>query len=587
MSNERAGTWIVNTGERPLELLVKGPKLITLQSNVPKFFSDVHEAINIINRYSTVHACDNPEKFLQGRKFRKLVIRDAGIGDLLLLEPVLRAQLLKTENKEEITVLSTFPCVFQNHPDIKSIRALSKSDDKEGKINYYDEEIDMRDYSETSPTRAKKHRTDVYNEKFKSFVIESDKEPRLYFTGKEGKELQKKDGYTYIGVSVDASHRYRRMNNKKEFVERLLELNEKYIVVLLGSANGEKIKDDRVLNLECKTTVEQVFKIISELDYMIAVDSGLMHVALTLHVPTVCMFSIITPDLRLRYYTGQYQVYTVENLKCIGCGDFHMERCRNEGLSPENTPSPARCTIASADVVNELLNKMEKCEPRILIKTQEKAKIQAPAIIKNRGSAKLKMPIIVLNEEKNLPRFIDLVINHPAIGEVIAIDGGSDDRTVELLEMAGAKVYVHAYDKNYHDMQALQRNISCSFVKDNEKIIIMDIDECFSKELSDHLFELAESDIEYGIISRRTFKYFDDIKFPNKQIKDYPDYQPRFYSWNRKFKFVGSPHHHTLNVPEPVKINYDIIHFECEGKDRQKLEETWAIMHAATKVYYT
>ena len=91
MGNERAGTWIVNTGSRQLELLVKGPALIQLQPNVPKFFSDVHEAINIINRYSTVHACDNPENFLKGRKFKKLIIRDAGIGDLLLLEPVLRS----------------------------------------------------------------------------------------------------------------------------------------------------------------------------------------------------------------------------------------------------------------------------------------------------------------------------------------------------------------------------------------------------------------------------------------------------------------------------------------------------------------
>lgn len=196
------------------------------------------------------------------------------------------------------------------------------------------------------------------------------------------------------------------------------------------------------------------------------------------------------------------------------------------------------------------------------------------------------MPIIVLNEEKNLPRFIELVMSHKSIGKVIAIDGGSDDKTVDMLKKAGAKVYMHYYDKDYHDMQALQRNVSCSFVKDDEKIIIMDIDECFSAELSEYLPTLAESEISYGLLSRRTFDYYNDINDPTKQIKDYPDYQPRFFTWQKHFKWVGSPHHNIYNCPEPIKINKDIIHFEKEAKDRNALENKWAIMEKATKEIY-
>jgi len=186
------------------------------------------------------------------------------------------------------------------------------------------------------------------------------------------------------------------------------------------------------------------------------------------------------------------------------------------------------------------------------------------------------MPIIVLNEEKNLPRFIELVMKHPCIGKVIAIDGGSTDKTVEILKKAGAFVYVNHYDENYHDMQALQRNISFSFVKDGEKCIMMDIDECFSDDLSDYLPAFVCSDIVYGLLSRRTFDYFNDINDPVKQIKDYPDWQLRLFTWDKKFKWVGSPHHNVYNVPHPVRIKKDIIHFEKEAKDRNALEMKWS-----------
>jgi carbamoylphosphate synthase small subunit len=114
---------------------------------------------------------------------------------------------------------------------------------------------------------------------------------------------------------------------------------------------------------------------------------------------------------------------------------------------------------------------------------EQKKHIDKPVKSPNK---KLTLVCIVQNESKNLPRFIDNVIKDPSIGRVVAIDGGSKDNTVKLLKKAGAEVYIHAYDKNYHDAQAMQRNISFSYVENGERCIVMDIDECFSKELSDY-----------------------------------------------------------------------------------------------------
>jgi hypothetical protein len=135
-------------------------------------------------------------------------------------------------------------------------------------------------------------------------------------------------------------------------------------------------------------------------------------------------------------------------------------------------------------------------------------------------------------------------------------------------------------------MQAMQRNYSLSFCREGELVLIMDPDECFSEELSEWLPSFPRAKIVYGELSRRTYKYFDDISDPGKRIKDYPDWQPRLYTWSHNFKFVGSPHHKTLNVPPPVRIRRDIIHFECEGKNRPALETQWAGMWEKSKAVY-
>lgn len=581
--------WIVNKGEKDFErtdMALK--KHIILKPFIPQEFP-LRIALEYTH-FKNISIVNDIEKYVKDRKLKQLIIRDAGIGDLLLLEPILRQ--LSINGKRDISILSRFPEVFENNPYlVNNFRQIDRDViPPEVDMKAFDTYEDLRHYSETCAERDKKHRTDCYNQKFNIDI--EDIEPRLYFQKEEKSTLVKQAGKTYIGICCDGSHCYRRYEKGEQLIDYILNQNPNAVVIVLGTWNMINApKNKHVVDLQEKTTVREAINIVRDLDYLISVDTGLMHVALCMHVPTVCIMSIIKPELRLHYYKGQYQVYTKPGLTCIGCGGWHMAQC-SHGDKDKNPGFIAPCLdIAPKEIYDKLLTLKLAEKNRIFInegKQEIKQAINIPAmpsIIKH-GSKKLTMPIIVLDEEKNLPRFIELVMKHPAIGRVIAIDGGSNDKTVELLKMAGAMVYIHHYDRNYHDMQAMQRNYSCSFVKDGEKIIIMDIDECYSKELSDYLYELAESNIVYGRISRRTFKMYADINDKTKQIKDYPDYQPRFYTWDRKFKWVGSPHHNIYNVPNPVKINKDIIHFEAEGKNREALEAEWSKMNKKTKVIY-
>lgn len=565
--------WLMNTGDKTIEVcIMEYKKWFYFKPSIPVQIPDTSIALKYMKSYNPIVICDHPEKYFIDHPMKQMIVRDAGIGDMLLLEPVLRK--FKDSGNIEISVLSRYPEVYDNNPHIDITHHTVSKESKAGlKETDYDAWVDLRSYSETAPTRAKKHRTDIYNEKFNLVLTDEEKQPRLYFSEDEKAPFQKKKGKRYIGVSVDASHRYRKYPHEKKLIDYIIKQDKKNIVVLLGTHEGEPVTGPQILDLRNKTSIREMICCVRELDYVIGVDSGIMHTALTLHIPTVCLFTIITPDFRTRYYTGPYKVVTTGD-DCIGCGDFHMSKCRHSGKDE------GKCqNIDPSDIYNEMI--LLKGGKKIVHST--KPMLKKPRFVNI--DKKLTMPIIVQNEEKNLPRFIENVIKHPCIGRVIAIDGGSTDRTVEMLLDAGAEVYEHPYLSSYHEQQAMQRNISCSYVKDGENILIMDIDECFSKELSEYLPVLAEASFPYGVISRRTFNYYKDINDVSKRIKDYPDFQPRFYKWDRKYKFVGGAHHITLNTLEPIRIQKDILHFEKEGKDRNALEKQWATMMKGVKEF--
>ncbi|MCF8034772.1 MAG: glycosyltransferase family 2 protein [Desulfarculaceae bacterium] len=87
---------------------------------------------------------------------------------------------------------------------------------------------------------------------------------------------------------------------------------------------------------------------------------------------------------------------------------------------------------------------------------------------------KLSVAIIVQNEEKNLPRWIKSVA--PVADEIVAVDSGSSDRTVELLEQAGAKVFHRAWT-GYAD----QRNFLAEKCG-GDWILMLDADEVINDQ---------------------------------------------------------------------------------------------------------
>ncbi len=78
--------------------------------------------------------------------------------------------------------------------------------------------------------------------------------------------------------------------------------------------------------------------------------------------------------------------------------------------------------------------------------------------------------MMVKNEEKNLERCLKSV--KPIVDEIILVDTGSTDRTMEIARRYGAKVYEHPWENDF----SLHRNQSISYAS-GDFIFIVDADE--------------------------------------------------------------------------------------------------------------
>jgi glycosyltransferase involved in cell wall biosynthesis/Flp pilus assembly protein TadD len=86
------------------------------------------------------------------------------------------------------------------------------------------------------------------------------------------------------------------------------------------------------------------------------------------------------------------------------------------------------------------------------------------------GKPTISACMIVKDEEELLPRCLRSIEN--AVDEIIVVDTGSSDRTVEIAENVGAKVYHHPWENNF----SKHRNQSISYAS-GDWIFVLDADE--------------------------------------------------------------------------------------------------------------
>ena len=95
--------------------------------------------------------------------------------------------------------------------------------------------------------------------------------------------------------------------------------------------------------------------------------------------------------------------------------------------------------------------------------------------------------ILTLNEERNLPRCLDSL---PGCDDVVVLDSGSTDRTVEIARHAGARVFFRAFDDFAGQRNHAQREIPFR----HHWVFHLDADEAMTPALADECRRAAARD---------------------------------------------------------------------------------------------
>src|SRR5438309_4161677 len=167
---------------------------------------------------------------------------------------------------------------------------------------------------------------------------------------------------------------------------------------------------------------------------------------------------------------------------------------------------------------------------------------------------KITATIITLNEERNIARTIESL---RCCDEILIVDSGSIDRTVELAQNLGVRV-IEAGWRGY----AAQKNFAAEQAT-HDWILSLDADEALSELLEAEIWTLKKKGPTCDAYTMpRMAQYLGRWILHSGW---YPDRKVRLYH-RAKAKWVGNFVHESVHVNGKVgHLESNILHFTCES----------------------
>ena len=167
---------------------------------------------------------------------------------------------------------------------------------------------------------------------------------------------------------------------------------------------------------------------------------------------------------------------------------------------------------------------------------------------------KITATVITLNEERNVARAIESL---RCADEILIVDSGSTDRTVELAEKLGVRV-LEAGWLGY----AAQKNWAAEHAS-NEWILSLDADEALSEALEAEIWNVKKTGPQFDAYTMpRLARYLGRWIYHSGW---YPDRKIRLYHRD-KAKWVGDFVHESVQTRGRVgHLASNILHFTCES----------------------
>lgn len=167
---------------------------------------------------------------------------------------------------------------------------------------------------------------------------------------------------------------------------------------------------------------------------------------------------------------------------------------------------------------------------------------------------KISAAIITFNEERNIARVIESL---RCCDEILVLDSGSNDRTVEIATKLGARVV----EASWHGYAA-QKNIATELAT-HDWILALDADESLSEALEAEIWHIKKSGPQFdGYTMPRLAQYLGRWILHSGW---YPDRKVRLFD-RRKAKWVGEFVHESVKVTGHVgHLKSNLLHFTCDS----------------------
>jgi len=162
----------------------------------------------------------------------------------------------------------------------------------------------------------------------------------------------------------------------------------------------------------------------------------------------------------------------------------------------------------------------------------------------------LTVALISYNEEDRIGAVLSSI--HDIASEIVVIDSGSTDKTTEIAEKFGAKVFIEEW-KGYKDQKnsALEK---CS----QDWILFLDCDEVVSQDLKKSIIDAVQNPSADGyFINRKTVYLGKVLKYAFQ-----PDWKLRLVKRSSNPRWEGGNVHEYLVINgKTSKINGDLLHY--------------------------
>jgi glycosyltransferase involved in cell wall biosynthesis len=169
---------------------------------------------------------------------------------------------------------------------------------------------------------------------------------------------------------------------------------------------------------------------------------------------------------------------------------------------------------------------------------------------------RISATVITLNEQRHIRQCLESL--QGIADEMIVVDSGSQDATLEIAAHLGAKTFVREWT-NY----AEQKNFASSLAQ-YEWILSLDADECLSSSLRQDILQAKQNGAQRGV----AFEFPRKAFYLGRWIEHsgwYPDHKVRLFLKD-KGRWEGRFVHETLRVEGPiVRLRGDLLHYSCES----------------------